>query len=408
MSNSGAGITRHFRGVEEDKTGTPPKNDLRSLSLHAAASVRLLTVHAGPVPRAVGTGDNSDQKVNDYPPRFFSSPPRHSAPHKRVPTPHDYALYPRPPPLHFLLHPRSRRPTHTTRSRHQRRTARSHRQTRPTHSTLDSCHPDVQSHFPRLTALIHATPYFLLPYFSFFLSVSSRAPPRSLPESAPCAHMLRSAAADSERRLAAETYALAESQYGSISRAPAREPWMRSVPPRLHTPHRAAACEGEKGRALGARAHVCKAALGKNASPRRLEHPRRVFGFCPRPRIDSYWRGVLAPCPVRWRAREERLPDPPRVARAQSLRTLRTFDSLHASPARGVLVACTLARNMRDLRTRSQQTAPATLARSLCRLESHGRRFVHAHAVSTRAHRFVSGLPFSSAARARFLSSKNK
>ncbi|KAJ7218759.1 hypothetical protein C8J57DRAFT_1598088 [Mycena rebaudengoi] len=160
-------------------------------------------------------------------------------------------------------------------------------------STPHSRRPDVQSHFPRLAAGIHAGEW---PSFLFF-SPSRLAPtPLARSESAPCAYMLRSAAADSERCLAAEAYALAESQYGSISRAPAREPRMCSVHTSpQHVKARKGVPESVTQGAPGARAHVCKAALGKNASPRRLEHPRRVFGLRSRPRIDSHWRGVPSP-----------------------------------------------------------------------------------------------------------------
>ncbi|KAJ7218762.1 hypothetical protein C8J57DRAFT_1482790 [Mycena rebaudengoi] len=147
----------------------------------------------------------------------------------------------------------------------------------------------------------------------------------------PDVQMLRSAAADSERPLAAEVYALAESQYGSISRAPARAPDVLRPPPKKEIiGTHLTACESEKGR-TGI----------SNTS-------------------------VLAPCPVRWHAREERLPDPLRVARVQSLRTLRIFDSLHASPARGVAMACmlVLSRVARAaVCTRARRVAPSPLAR---------------------------------------------
>ncbi|KAJ7291391.1 hypothetical protein C8J57DRAFT_1705005 [Mycena rebaudengoi] len=271
------------------------------------------------------------------PPRFFSSPPRHSAPHKRVPTPHDHALYPRPPPS----------TSSTSLSTPDPHDARASPDPRDALSTPDSRRPDVQS---RLCSQLRRA----APVSQRAALVSRRAFTLLTPsESTPCAQMLRSAAVDSERPL------FAESQYGSISRAPAREPRMAPSPPKKEI-----ICTHLTGTSYSsqltlttssisteksARQHVkarkgahsalartsARPRSGRTPPPRRLEHPRRVFGLRSRLRIDSHWRGVLAPCPVCWRAREERLPGPPRVARAQSLRTLRTFDWLHASPARG-------------------------------------------------------------------------
>ncbi|KAJ7218732.1 hypothetical protein C8J57DRAFT_1537393 [Mycena rebaudengoi] len=228
-----------------------------------------------------------------------------------------------------------------------------------------------------LTALVSRRAFMLMsrPPYSLSFSPSRLAPhpARSLRISALCAH-----AAFCGRRLGAGSRCRGLRTRGvairlDLARAGSRAP-DGSVPPkkkeiicthltekpaRQHVKAREGVPESVTQGVLGARAHVCKAALGKNASPRRLEHPRRVFGLRSRPRIDRQWHGVLTPCPVR--CCEERLPDPPRVARAQNLRTRRTFDLLHASPARGVVVACTLARSVRGLRTRSQQTAPATL-----------------------------------------------
>ncbi|KAJ7218725.1 hypothetical protein C8J57DRAFT_1537388 [Mycena rebaudengoi] len=245
--------------------------------------------------------------------------------------------------------------------------------------------PRLTTRSPRLTARIHAgeSPSllsFTLPYLLSLRLVTPLAPS----ESAACAHMLRSAAADSEQRLAVEAYALAESQYGSISRAPVREARMRTRRSRARL----------QGRAREERLPASDSSTrGESSDSARSLVSTRTGTACSH---RAQFAGALA--------REERLPDPPIEPRARRVSgLLRTFD---ASPARGVVVACTLARSVRALRTRSQETAPATLARSLRRLESHGRRFVHARAVSTRAHRFVSGLPFSSATRARFLSSK--
>ncbi|KAJ7241978.1 hypothetical protein C8J57DRAFT_1558088 [Mycena rebaudengoi] len=248
--------------------------------------------------------------------------------------------------------------------------------TRPHHGALaspDPCDalstPDVQSHLccqlrcadpvsqraalvsRRAFTLVGRPPFFYLLYF-LRLAPTPLAPS----ESAPCTHMLRSAVADSERHLVAEAYALSRSCSTARSRArrlespgcapsplPKKEiicTHLTEKSARQHVKARKGIPESVTQGALSSRAHVCKAALEKNASPRRLEHPRRVFGLRSRPRIDSHWRGM------------------------PSLQTLRTFDSLHASPARGV-VACTLARSMRGLRTRSQQTGPATLARKL-------------------------------------------
>ncbi|KAJ7291365.1 hypothetical protein C8J57DRAFT_1458240 [Mycena rebaudengoi] len=201
------------------------------------------------------------------------------------------------------------------------------------------------------------------------------------------------------RPLAAEAYPLAESQYGSRAPDVLRPPPKTEKSARQHVKARKGVPQGKSDsvpptptffEAHSALAHT-------SAKPRLGRTPPRVDSSTRGESSDSA-RGLVstrtgAACPVRWRTREERLPDPPRVARAQSLRTLHTFDSLHASPARGVVVACMLARSVRGLRTRSQLTAPATLACSLCRLEALY-AWTPRRAVSTRTHRFVSGLPF--------------
>ncbi|KAJ7291430.1 hypothetical protein C8J57DRAFT_1211883 [Mycena rebaudengoi] len=105
-----------------------------------------LTARAGPILRAVDTGNNFDQKDNDIGghPRgfFFSPPPPGPVPSTSTSTSTSLGLAhtctnsspPRPIPaataLHLLFHPRSRRPTRATRSRNQPRTAHSPRPTR--------------------------------------------------------------------------------------------------------------------------------------------------------------------------------------------------------------------------------------------------------------------------------------
>ncbi|KAJ7291413.1 hypothetical protein C8J57DRAFT_1458271 [Mycena rebaudengoi] len=104
---------------------------------------------------------------------------------------------------------------------------------------------------------------------------------------------------------------------------------------------------------LGARAHACKAALGKNASSTRGESSDSARGLVSTRRA----RTVQSPL-----ARSRGTP-PGLASHAESP------DSAHVRLAtrltrarRGVVVACTLARSVRGHWTSSQQTAPATLA----------------------------------------------
>ncbi|KAJ7291404.1 hypothetical protein C8J57DRAFT_1705015 [Mycena rebaudengoi] len=203
-------------------------------------------------------------------------------------------------------------------------------------STPDSRRSDVQSHFPRLTVRIHAGES---PLLTFFLSLRlvSRPTPLAPSESAPCPHMLRSAAADRERRLAAEAYALAESQYASISRAPAREPRMCSVPPKKKRNHCTHRTEKSARQHVKARKGVLESVTrGKSATATFFDADSALARTSARPRSGGTPPRVGLEHPRRSAAALARNASRTRLeSRAQSLRTPRTFDSLHASPARG-------------------------------------------------------------------------
>ncbi|KAJ7291395.1 hypothetical protein C8J57DRAFT_215208 [Mycena rebaudengoi] len=186
--------------------------------------------------------------------------------------------------------------TRTMRSRHQPRMACAHRQTRATHS--DSRRPDVQVR--TLSNLLLLTSSTIV---SLVFSTTTRSP--RLTTRSP--------------RLTARIHAgesppiIAESQYGSISRAPAREPRMCSPQKKqrnhFHIPHRkvsAAACEGEKGRT----------GVSNTVSPLRPRFSMRTRRS--RPRLQG-------------RAREERLPASTQ-APAASLRTPRIDSHWRAAP----------------------------------------------------------------------------
>ncbi|KAJ7291418.1 hypothetical protein C8J57DRAFT_1491902 [Mycena rebaudengoi] len=247
---------------------------------------------------------------------------------------------------------------------------------------LDSCRPAPVS---QRAALVSRRAFTLVsrpPYFFLSLRLVSRPTPLAPPKSAACAHMLRSAAADdSEQRLAAEAYALAESQYGSISRAPAREPRICSVPPKK------------------------KKSFAHTAPSARQQHVKARKGV-----PESVTQG---------RAREEHLPASDSSTRGESSDSARAFvstrtgaaclhrahrtraespDSAHVRLAarltrarRGVVVTCTLARSVRGLfglvrskpRPRRLHAAGAVSSRTSSGLYTRPPR----RAISTRAYR---------------------
>ncbi|KAJ7291358.1 hypothetical protein C8J57DRAFT_1587317 [Mycena rebaudengoi] len=330
-----------------------------------------LTIHASPVLPC--TGDNYDPKdttFSGHPRGFFSSPPpllpppRRSASHTRVPTPSPS----RPRPISAATAPPPS--LSTPDSRDALSTAASHRQTRATHSPRPTRavslvlstmkrSPRLTTRSPRLTAHIHAgEPSSLL---SFFLSVSSRAPPRLLPPNRRRVRTCCVLRPPTRSGLSPPRRTHSRSRSTARSRARRLEsPGCAPSPPkkqqvifthrtekstRQHVKARNGVPESvTQGKSATPTFFEAHSALARTSTRPRsgitpprvgLEHTRRVFGLRSRPRIG-----------------EQCVPDPPRVARAQSLRTLRTFDSLHASPARGVVVACTV----RGLRTRSQRT----------------------------------------------------